>query len=84
MKGQNNLWIGALVLFQKLFLPFTLRINCFRDLKDYANYWPSTLNFKSLSPSLEQFFLTVGQNKFWKQNNISNCNCCLPYIYMNR
>ena len=66
VKGQNNIWIGALVLFQKLFLPFNLRINCFRDLKDFANSWPSTLNFKSLSlsRSLELFFITVGQNNF--------------------
>jgi hypothetical protein len=30
----------------------------------FANSWPSALNFKSFSQSLEQFFLTVGQNNF--------------------
>ena len=33
-------------------------------LKDFANSQSSTLNFKSFSRSLEQFFLTVGQNNF--------------------
>ena len=49
VKGQNNIWVGDLVLFQILFLPFNLRINCLRDLKEFANSWPSTLNSKSLS-----------------------------------
>ena len=40
--------------YQKLFWPFTVWINCSSDLK----------HFKSLSRSLEQFFLTVGQNNF--------------------
>ena len=30
----------------------------------FANSWPSTLNFKSFSRSLEQFFLTDHQNNF--------------------
>ena len=34
------------------------------DLKMFANFWPSALNFKSFSQLLEQFFLTVGQNNF--------------------
>ena len=34
------------------------------DLKFFANSRPSASNFKSLSGSLEQFFLTVGQNHF--------------------
>ena len=37
--------------YQKLFWPFTVRINCSSDLK-------------SFSRSLEQFFLTVGQKNF--------------------
>ena len=40
--------------YQKLFWPFTVWINC----------RPSASNFKSFSQSLEQFFLTVGQNSF--------------------
>ena len=40
------------------------QINCFTDLKMFANYRPSASNFKSFSWSLEQFFLIVGQNNF--------------------
>ena len=36
----------------------------FSDLKIFANSRPSASNFKSFSWSLEQFFLTVGQNNF--------------------
>ena len=43
--------------YQKFFRPFTVWINCSSDLKFFAN-------FKSFSLSLEQFFFTVGQNKF--------------------
>ena len=50
--------------YQKLFWPFTVWINCSSDLKTFANSPPSVSNFKSLSLSLEQFFLTVGQNNF--------------------
>ena len=32
--------------------------------KNFDNYRPSASNFKSFSRSLEQFFLTVGQNNF--------------------
>ena len=39
----------------------TVQINCSSDLKMFAN---SASNFKSFSRSLEQFFLTVGQNNF--------------------
>ena len=44
-----------------MFRPFTVRTNYSRDLK---SSWPSASNFKSFSGSLEQFFLTVGQNNF--------------------
>ena len=44
---------------QKLFWPFLT--NSSSDLKNFANSWLSASNFKS---SLEQFFLTVGQNNF--------------------
>ena len=39
-------------------------ISCSGDLKQFANSRPSASNFKSFSRSLEQFFLTVGQNNF--------------------
>ena len=39
-------------------------MNCSSDLKIFANSWPSASNVKSFSQSLEQFFLTVGQNNF--------------------
>ena len=50
--------------YQKLFWPFTVWINFSSDLKSFANSRPSASNSKSVSQSLEQFFLTVGQNKF--------------------
>ena len=50
--------------YQKLFWPFTVIINCSSDLKIFANSWPLASNFKRFSRSLEQFFLTVGQNNF--------------------
>ena len=52
--------------YQKLFWPFTVRINCSGDLKNFANSWPSASNFKRFSRSLEQFVRTVkGQNNSW-------------------
>ena len=39
-------------------------MNCSSDLKIFANSWPSALNFKCFSQSLEQFFITVGQNNY--------------------
>ena len=50
--------------YQKLFWPFTVWINCSSDLKKFSNSRPSASNFSSFSRSLEQFFLTVGQNNF--------------------
>ena len=50
--------------YQKLFWTFTVWIHCSSDLKHFAIYRPSALNFKSCSQSLEQFFLTVGQTNF--------------------
>ena len=50
--------------YQKLFWPFTVWINCSSDLKNFSNSRLSASNFKSFSRSLEQFFLTVGQNNF--------------------
>ena len=39
-------------------------LNCSSDLKNFANARPSASNFKSFSRSLEQFFVTIGQNNF--------------------
>ena len=50
--------------YQKMFWPFTVWVNCSNDLKNFANSRPSDSNFKSFSWSVEQFFLTVGQNNF--------------------
>ena len=47
-----------------MFWPSTVRINCSSDLKNFANSRPSASDFKSFSGSLENFFLTVGQNNF--------------------
>jgi hypothetical protein len=52
------------ILFQKLFWPFTVQINCSSDFKTFANSWPSASYFISFSRSLEQFFLTIVQNNF--------------------
>ena len=50
--------------YQKLFWPFTVSINCSRDLKNFANSQTSASNFKSFSRSIEHFFLTVVQSNF--------------------
>ena len=68
----SNLWslrnlkeqVKKAFCYQKLFWPFTLWINFSSDLKNFANSPPPASNFKSFSRSLEQFFLTVGQNNF--------------------
>ena len=50
--------------YQKLFWPFTVWTNCSCDLKNFENSRPSTSNFKSFFRSLDNFFLTEGQNNF--------------------
>ena len=51
--------------YQKVFWPFTVRTNCSKHvLKHFANSRLSASIFKSFSQSLEQCFLTVGQNNF--------------------
>ena len=59
--------------YQKLFWPFTVWINCSSDLKNFANSRPSALNFKSFPWSLEQFFLTEGQNDFGNKMPFQKC-----------
>ena len=53
-----------------LFEPFTVRIDCY--LKYFANFRPSASNFNFFFWSLEQFFLTVGQNNFGNK---------MPFLY---
>ena len=60
--------------YQKLFWPFTVWINCSSDLKIFENSQPSASNFKSFFRSLQQFFLTVGQNNFG--DKIPKIICC--------
>ena len=50
--------------YQKMVWPFSVRINCSSDLKNFANCRPSASNFNFFSQSLEHIFLTVGQNNF--------------------
>ena len=76
--------------YQKLFWPFTVRTTYFSDLKIFANSRPSASNFKFFSWSLEQFFLTVGQNNFGNKiplnyllANSSTCYCCDIRIVIN-
>ena len=61
--------------FQKMFWPLSLfeYLTCSNDLKNIANSWPPASNFKSFSKSLEQFFLTVGQNNFGNK---------IPFLYL--
>ena len=60
-------------------------MNCSSDLKSFANSWPSTSNFASFCRSLEQFFLTVGQNNFGNKIPLFSRtvfrNFC-PYIWL--
>ena len=58
--------------YKKLFWHFTVCINCCSDLNNFANFWPSTSNFKSFSQSLEHFFPHRRTEEFWIQNTISN------------
>ena len=39
--------------------PFTVWINCSRDLKKFANYQPLASNFKKISQSLEHFLTYI-------------------------
>jgi len=55
--------VKKVLCYQELFWPFPVWINCSSDL-NFENSRPSASNFKSFSQSLEQFFLTVGQNNF--------------------
>ena len=67
-------------------------MNCSNDLKKFANVWPSASNFKCFSRSLEQFFLTVGQNNFsnkipfilmlWGTSSGHMKNCCSSIALM--
>ena len=61
--------------YQKLFWPFNVWMNCSSDLKKFANSRPSASNFKSFSRSLEQFFLTAGQNNFGNKISFLLCTC---------
>ena len=66
--------------YQKLFGPLTVWINCSSDLKIFANSWPSALNFKRFSRSLEHFFLTVGQNNFGNKIPFISCKTHLVFV----
>ena len=70
--------------YQKLFWPFTVWINCSRDLKNFANSWPLASIFKTFSQSLEHFFLTAGQNNFGNKipKNMILLTICLLVIVM--
>ena len=63
--------------YQKLFWPFTVWINCSSDCKNFANSQLSASNFKSFFQSLEQFFLTVGQNNFGNKTPLNVQLYCL-------
>ena len=58
-----------------MFWHFTVWINCSSNLKHFTNSWPSASNFKYFSRSLEQFFLTVGQNNFGNKITFLHCRC---------
>ena len=61
-------------------------INCSTDLKNVANSRPSALNFKKISGSLEQVFLTVDKNNFcnkipfWGDKTNRRCQSSLIWV----
>ena len=61
--------------YQKLNWPFTVWIDC-----SSSNSWPSASNFKRFSLSLEQFFLTVGQNNFVNKIPFLFSNFCVSVL----
>ena len=61
--------------YQKLFWPFTVWINCSSDLKVLKILGFSS-NFKKKSQSLEQSFLTVGQNNFGNKIPFLTLSAC--------
>ena len=67
-----------------MFWPFTVWINYFSDFKNFANSWPSASNFKSFSRSLEQFFLTAGQNKFCNKIPFIPKQTYLTHIFLSK
>ena len=50
--------------YQKLFRPFTVRINCSR-VKQFANSWPLASNFQAISPTLKIFCSLSRSEQFW-------------------
>ena len=54
---------------QKWFWPFTFWINCFSDLKKFANSRPSALNFKFFSTT-KTICSHSRSEQFWQQNTI--------------
>ena len=66
--------------YQKLLWPLTVQTNCSSDLKIFANSRLSASNFKSFSPSLEQFFLAAGRNNFG--NKIPFLESIPSFLYM--
>ena len=63
--------------YQRLFWPFTVWINCSSDLNFFFKFSAFSLEY-SFSRSLEQFFLTVGQNNFG--NKIPNLIVCTQNV----
>ena len=52
--------------YQKLFWPITIWIDCFSDLKSFADSWPSASNFKSFSRSLYRTIFSHSRSEqFW-------------------
>ena len=51
--------------YQELFWPFTVWINCFSDLKNFANSRPSASNFKSFFSIIRTIFSHSRSEEFW-------------------
>ena len=64
----RNLWeqVKKAVCYQKLFCPFTVWINCFSDLKNFANSWPSASNFKRIFSITKTIFSHSRSEQFLK------------------
>ena len=76
--------------YQKLFWPFTIWINFSSDLKNLEILGLQPRISKVFFRSLEQFFLTVGQNNFGNKIPIQSpeihlkLNCLSPFICKTR
>ena len=57
---------GTSIMFQKLYWPFTVWIDCSRDQENFLKFKSKGQEFAKVLRPLEQFIQTVkGQDNFW-------------------